>query len=129
MMLLNELYQSTELNQLLSEVLASWMLPNLFLTEVSEGYPADLWEQTKRFNREAERASDVGFVFDPTSVMREYLDVCEIYARYRPILESGIVDPDDALGRMLAELDGAGIDELLAEQNRQYEDWKENRKN
>lgn len=127
MRLLNELYQNAELNELLSEVLATWMLPNLFLTKVNEGYPDDLWEQTKIFNQEAERAPDVGFVFDPTSVMREYLDICEIYARYRPILESGIVDPDDGQERMLAELDAAGIDKLLAEQNRQYTDWKKSR--
>lgn len=127
MKLLNELYQNAELNELLSEVLDTWLLPNLFLTEVGEGYPDDLWEQTKRFNREAERAPDVGFVFDPTSVMREYLEVCEVYARYRPILESGIVDPEDALDRMLDELEASGINELLIEQNRQYSEWEKTR--
>lgn len=125
MLLLNEMYQNAELNELLSEVMASWLLPNLFLTEVGEGYPDDLWEQTQRFNREAERTRDVGFVFDPTTVMREYLEVCEVYERYRPILEDGIVEPDEGLARMLAELEAAGIENLLAEQNRQYAAWKE----
>lgn len=124
MRLLNELYQDAELNELLSEALAPWLLPNLFLTEVGEGYPDDLWEQTRRFNREAERAKDVGFVFDPAAVMREYIEVCEIYERYRPILEDGIVDPDEGLARLLAELEEAGIEDLLAEQNRQYAAWK-----
>lgn len=127
MCLLNELYQNPQLNELLSRVTASWMVPNLFLTEVSEGDPADLWEQTKRFNQMAERAPDVGFVFDPSTVMQEYLNICEIYERYRPILESGIVEPEDALARMLAELERAGIDALLTEQNRQYAVWKERR--
>lgn len=125
MRLLNELYQDAELNELLSEVLAAWLLPNLFLTGTGEGYPDNLWEQTRRFNREAERAKDVGFVFDPTTVMREYMEVCEVYERYRPILEDGIVDPDEGLVRMLAELEAAGIEDLLAEQNRQYSAWKE----
>lgn len=125
MRLLNELYQDAELNELLSEVLTAWLLPNLFLTGAGAGYPDDLWEQTRRFNREAERAKDVGFVFDPAAVMREYIEVCEIYERYRPILEDGIVDPDEGLARLLAELEEAGIEDLLAEQNRQYTAWKE----
>lgn len=66
----------------------------------------------------------MGFAFNPAAVMREYLEVCQIYERYRPILENGIVDPDEGLERMLAELKTAGIDELLAEQNRQYAQWK-----
>lgn len=124
MMLLNELYQNAELNELLLELLPQWMLPNMFLTDVDEGYPQDLWEQTQRFKQEAELAPDVGFAFNPAAVMREYLEVCQIYERYRPILENGIVDPDEGLERMLAQLKTAGIDELLAEQNRQYAQWK-----
>lgn len=124
MLLLDELYQNAELNKLLLELLPQWLLPNMFLTEVDEGYPQDFWEQTRQFKKGAELAPDVGFAFNPAIVMREYLEVCQIYQRYKPILENGIVDPDEGLERMLAELKAAGIDELLAEQNRQYAQWK-----
>ncbi len=126
MEILEALYTSPELNEQFVRVLASWFIPNLFLTEPREGYPEDLWEQTRVYNEEAKRAPDVEFAFDPSLVMQEYLKVLEVYFEYKPILENGMIPPAEGLPRMLAALDDAGMDRVIEEQNRQYRQWKQN---
>ncbi|MBR4209419.1 MAG: ABC transporter substrate-binding protein [Lachnospiraceae bacterium] len=124
MEVLEALYTSPELNRLLVQVLAPWFIPNLFLTEPDDGYPEDIWEQTKAYNEGAKKASDVSFVFDPSLVMQEYLAVLEVYYEYKPLLENGMVPPEEGIPRLLAALDDAGMERVLEEQNRQYQRWK-----
>lgn len=124
MEILNYMFQSREINQLLSECIPEWMVPDLFLTDVPEGYPADLWEQTKAFNSQAIKAGDVGFVFDPSTVMQEYTEVVEIYNCYRPILENGLLDTQQVLNRMNEEMEAAGIQKIIDEKNSQFTRWK-----
>lgn len=48
----------------------------------------------------------------------------EIYDSYKPILESGLVNPENGLKQMLEELKQNGLDEVIAEKRRQFESWK-----
>ena len=48
----------------------------------------------------------------------------EIYDSYEPILESGLVNPENGLKQMLEELKQNGLDEVIAEKRRQFESWK-----
>ena len=124
MEILEAFYTTPELNRLFVKVLASWFIPNLFLTEPGEGYPEDIWEQTIAYNDGAKKAPDVAFVFDPSMVMQEYLSVLEVYYEYKPLLENGMVPPEEGLPRLLTALDNAGMARVLEEQNRQYRAWK-----
>lgn len=123
MKILNQFYTDAQINEALAKIMYLWTLPNLFLTQVPSGYPEDLWQQQKAFNENAVVLPDTGFNFNPRPVMKEYLESSEIYRRYRQILETGIADPETTLSRMNSELEEAGLSEVIAEKNRQYQIW------
>ncbi|MBQ9824073.1 MAG: DUF3502 domain-containing protein [Solobacterium sp.] len=124
MRILDLFYTDQRINQALSEFMYGWTLPNLFLSEVPEGYPSDLWQQQKSFNENAVQLPDTGFVFNPAPVMKEYLSASEIYQRYRSVLATGIADPQTAVKRMNEELEEAGLQRIIDEKNRQYKAWR-----
>lgn len=102
----------------------AWRMPNQFITYVWEGNPLTLWEDMRRFNEESLHDCDYGFNFDISSVFSVYMDLQEIYGRYRRILENGFADPQEGLAEMNRELDAHFIDEVIAEKQRQYDEWK-----
>lgn len=124
MKVLDMFYSEPEINEILMEIMYSWTIPNQFLTAVPQGYPQDLWQRQKAFNENAEVPADTGFVFNPQPVMKEYLASEAIYNRYRPVLETGITEPESTLARMNAEMKEAGLEKVIEEKNRQYRDWR-----
>lgn len=102
----------------------AWRLPNQFITYVWESDPPDLWERMRRWNQTALRSCEIGFNFNVFPVSGQYLKVEEIYNTYKPILESGMVNPEQGLAQMLSEMEEAGLDEVIAEKKRQFQSWQ-----
>lgn len=107
----------------------SRMMPNQFITYVWEGNPLDLWERIDEYNKSALRSCEIGFNFDVSKVSTEYITLEEIYNKYKPILEGGLVDPIEGLQEMMSELNVNGLQEVIAEKRRQFENWKKEYKN
>lgn len=107
----------------------SRMMPNQFITYVWEGNPLDLWEQIDEYNKSALRSCEIGFNFDVSKVSTEYITLEEIYNKYKPILEGGVVDPIEGLQEMMSELNVNGLQEVISEKRRQFENWKKEYKN
>lgn len=105
----------------------AWHMPNQFITYVWEGNPLTLWEDVKRFNEESLRGCDYGFNFDISSVSTEYLELKHIYEKYRPILENGLVEPEEGLEQMNKELDANFIEEVIAEKQKQFDEFRSSR--
>ena len=63
----------------------------------------------------------VGYVFDPTNVSAELAAVSAVMAQYVPSLNSGAVDPSVTLPEFLEALKTAGIDAVIAENQRQLD--------
>lgn len=103
----------------------AWRMPNQFITYVWEGIPLTLWEDIRTSNRESLHGCDFGFNFDPTSVSTEYLELERIYEEYRLILENGLVDPKEGLAEMNKELEANFIDDVIAEKQRQFDEFIE----
>ncbi len=99
----------------------AWRMPNQFITYVWEGSPLTLWDDIKKFNEETLHSYYYGFNFDPTPVSTEYIKLEQIYRRYQPILENGLVNPEEGLEQMNRELDANFIDEVIAEKQRQFD--------
>lgn len=100
-----------------------WLLPNQLISYVWEGYDADTWEQLDAFNRAARVSPLVGFEFDDTAVAAENAALLAVRDRYFYGLASGQLDPDVYLPEMLAEMEAAGLERVLAEARRQYGQW------
>ncbi len=76
---------------------------------------------------QAVRSNAFGYVFDPRNVMMQVSAVQDVVSRYRPGLMCGVVDVDDIMPQFLQALKDAGIDEIIEENQRQFDLWKNNK--
>ncbi|MDO4285464.1 MAG: extracellular solute-binding protein [Eubacteriales bacterium] len=85
----------------------------------------ELIEQKRRYSEEAlqnqEPARD--FVYSTQNVEKEIAAVQKIVEYYVPVLESGSVDLDRYYPEFLEELEKAGISEIIADKQAQYDAW------
>lgn len=103
-----------------------WAQGNQFISKVYAGNDADVWEQQEEYNKNAKKSVAYGFIFDSSNVTNEITACNNVVAKYRASLECGAVDPEVALPEFNAELKTAGIDTIIAEKQRQLDEWLEN---
>lgn len=101
-----------------------YTLGNRFLMRIKEGIPADMWEKFKEFNDTAVVYPTLGFMFDTSNVSTEVAAISDVYQKYAPSLMVGAVDPDEYLPQFLDALKTAGSEKVIAEMQRQYDEWK-----
>lgn len=105
-----------------------WAWPNEAISYVWEGNPEDLWDQTQKFNEEATVSPAKGFAWDNTPVQNQVTACANVIAKYGPALECGSLDPETTIPKFLEELKAAGADDIIAEKQRQLDEWlKENK--
>jgi len=100
-----------------------WMFGNQFLSHVWKGDNPDVWKEMDEFNRNAIKSKALGFTWDPTPVKAEVTAVYNVVDQYRRGLESGVLDPDKELPAFLGKLESAGIDKIIAEKQKQLDEW------
>jgi len=66
----------------------------------------------------------LGYCFDFSPVRASYSAVNEVIRTYESSLKLGILDLDAALPDFRAALDAAGIKEVIAENQRQFDEWR-----
>lgn len=101
-----------------------WSFPNQMLSYIWHGNEPNLWENTEEFQKNARTAESVGFYFDDTNVREQNEKLNEIAKKYSYGLETGMVDHTIYLSKMLSEMEMAGAEEVKCEIERQYKEWK-----
>lgn len=102
----------------------TWAYGNQYLTYLMPGEPDDIWDQFKKFNAESEAVPNLGFNFDSSNLKTEVAAIKNVETEFRPILETGSVNPEEYVPKFKEKLKAAGIDKVLQEMNKQYNDWK-----
>jgi putative aldouronate transport system substrate-binding protein len=97
---------------------------NMFLSYLWKGEDPTLWKQLKDFNEQAYKSSALGFLWDGTPVKNEIAAVVNVREQYVKALENGLVEPDKYLPEFIEKLKGAGIDKIIAEKQKQLDQWK-----
>lgn len=100
---------------------------NLLIGYAWNGYPADVWEQTREFNNNAKRSMAFGFDYDKSPVTDEVYRCEKVVNEYACILDAGAGNASDILARFRSELKTAGIDKIVAEKQRQLDAWLSDR--
>ncbi|MBB6635773.1 ABC transporter substrate-binding protein [Cohnella thailandensis] len=100
-----------------------WVFGDIRNEYLPEGSPADKLEQTVRINEEARLSSYAGFEFDGESVKAELANVRAVNEEYYGALATGTVDPDEYLPIYEEQLKKAGSDVIVAEKQRQLNEW------
>ncbi len=101
-----------------------WMFGNQFLNFLDESEDPKKWELFEKFNADAKGTKSLGFVFDSTPVKNEIAAVQNAWDKYVPALETGSIDPEQNLPKFLGELKAAGIDKVIAEKQKQLDEWR-----
>lgn len=104
-----------------------WAMPNQQITPVWEGNPADLWDQLNAFNQEGVASPAMGFTWD-SSVLTNQVTACNnVVSQYDTALRWGTLNPDEAIPQFVADLESAGINEIITEKQAQLDEYLANK--
>ena len=105
----------------------SWEFGNNFNAYLMEGQEDDIWEQTKEVNETATVSKLLGFALD-TEPIKSELEACNAAVEeYMYNLTAGAVDIDTKLPEFQKKLKNAGVDRMIAEVQKQVDEWKKNK--
>lgn len=104
----------------------SYSLGNHFILKLYENDPEDKWDAFKKFNDASVQAPTLGFYFDTNPVRTEIAAIANVANEYAPPLLTGSVDPEEYLPKANKKFKEAGLDKVLAEIQKQYDEWKKN---
>ncbi len=104
----------------------TWLQPNQFIGDVWEGSAADIWDQQRAFNNNAQKSVAFGFTYDSAAVTNEVTACTNVVSKYNKALLCGALDPDTTLDKFNEELYAAGLQNIIDEKQRQLNTWLEN---
>jgi putative aldouronate transport system substrate-binding protein len=108
-------------------VFGQWQIGNSFLTYPWTGNPPNYWEIFKKHNDSAIFSPAFGFTFNPDPVKTEIAAATNVINQYKVGLESGTLDPDKSLPEFNKKLKQAGLDKIIAEKQKQFDEWKKSK--
>ena len=88
----------------------------------------DYAEKIIESNETCKKSSGLEFSFDSSAVLNEITQLDNVCSKYRGGLECGTLDPETVLPEFNEELKKAGIDTVIAEKERQFNEWLTNQK-
>ena len=84
----------------------------------------DLNQTLREFNDTITLISPaMGYCFVTDSVQTEYAAVQSVVSQYVPIISAGAIDPATELPEFLDALEAAGINDIIEENQRQFDEW------
>ncbi|MFC5531437.1 ABC transporter substrate-binding protein [Cohnella yongneupensis] len=101
----------------------AWMFGNQFNDYLWANENPQKWDNFKKFNEAAESSSVLGFIFNPEPVKNEIAAFNNAKKEFEPSLFSGTVDPNEYLPKYLNKLKSIGADKIIAEKQRQLDEW------
>ncbi|WP_054026721.1 ABC transporter substrate-binding protein [Bacillus sp. FJAT-28004] len=102
----------------------TFSLGNVMLTYLNTTDPTNKWEEFKKFNDAGTPAPLLGFNFDPSKVTTEIASVQNVREEFWAPLMTGTVDPETYIKRANEKFKAAGLDKIMAEAQRQLDEWK-----
>ncbi len=102
----------------------NWQIGNQFLNYLFNTENPKKWELFKAFNDSAKSSIALGFTFNSDSVKSEVAACVNVYKEYFGTLNAGIVDPDKYIPQFLEKLKASGVEKIIAEKQKQFDEWK-----
>jgi putative aldouronate transport system substrate-binding protein len=101
-----------------------WRYGDQFKDLLLDNEELDKWDQFRAFNDAGLVLNSLGFVFNDESVSTESSACKTVVGTYSRQLQCGAVDVDPIVARFEDELKASGVDKLIAEMQRQYDEWR-----
>ncbi|QTH41529.1 ABC transporter substrate-binding protein [Cohnella sp. LGH] len=103
-----------------------WMWGNQMITYLFANEDPNKWENFKNFNAQAQKSIALGFAFDVEPVKNEVAAVANVLKQYQDVIDAGLVDPAQEIAKFNEALKAAGVDKIVAEKQRQLDEWASN---
>lgn len=101
---------------------AAWKFGNQFNAYILPGQDDDVWEKTKEGNDTAEKPFGFGFDFDKTAVKNLITKTNNVVEEYKTIRQ-GVADPETYWDEYVQKLYDSGLQELIDEYARQFNEF------
>lgn len=101
----------------------AWELPNQYLSYLWEGSDPEVYEEIQKTNTQGMESKAFGFIFDSTGLDVQETAVTTVCEQYVPSISSGTVNPEEYIPRFIADLKAAGIDDIIAAKQEQFDAW------
>lgn len=99
-------------------------IPNCYLCYVGTNEDPDKWQLYEEFKENNTQTSPyLGFTFDQSPVQNQVAACTNVMDKYFIGLLSGQLDPSTEYDKMIAEMETAGIDDIVAEAQSQLDEW------
>ncbi|MGO4274756.1 DUF3502 domain-containing protein, partial [Paenibacillus sp. TAF58] len=102
---------------------SAWMFGNQFLNYLQPNEDPQKWEKFKQFNNAGKPSPALGFTFNSEPVKSEVAAVVNVNNQFQAALYTGSIEPDDVLAKFKAKLKEAGLDKILAEKQKQLDEF------
>ena len=110
------------------EGISDWSFGSIANSFIPATKDDDVIEQTKKFNDEAVVSPVLGMNFDISRLESEVSNCITVINEQLEMLELGLREnPDQALNKMLKDLETAGVDRLISELQKQVDAWWANK--
>ena len=100
-----------------------WKFGDQFKDYLMSNEDPQKWEKFLAYNDEGLALNSLGFVFDKTNVETQISACKNVVQAYYKQLFTGSVEVEPTVKQFDAELKAAGVDDLIAEMQRQYDEW------
>lgn len=97
---------------------------NWFLSYLNKIEPANRNEMVEEFNKTGKTSALLGYSFDPEPVKNEIAACANVYSELAISLNTGAVDPDKYASELVTKMKEAGADKIIAEKQKQIDQWK-----
>lgn len=104
-----------------------WKFGDQFKDYLMSNEELDKWDQFLAYNDAGLALDSLGFVFDKTNVETQISACKNVVQAYYKQLFSGSVEVESTIEKFESELKAAGVDELIAEMQNQYDTWRANK--
>lgn len=99
-----------------------WSWPNEMISYIWDG-PANLWEDTDKWNKEAIVSPAMGFTWDNSNVLNQVTSCKNVKTKYENALVTGSINPDEAIPQFIKELKEAGVEDIIKEKQTQLDEY------
>jgi len=104
----------------------AWMFGNQFLNYLWDTEDPEKWAKFQEFNTGAIKSPALGFVFNSEPVKNEVGALANVIKQYQVAIDRGVVNIDDVLDDYLAAMKAAGLDIVIAEKQKQFDEFLAN---
>ena len=103
--------------------LVNYQQGSYFIQTPLDSVPPGYWDEVRQQNEEAFPSVMLGFMMDTEPVMNDIMNCRSVWEKYETDLNTGAANPDIILPRVIAELKASGFDRVLAEAQRQVDEF------